>query len=75
MAEIKATADTETAAADCHRAGAGVHIQVDGILLHRLLADQMGHRAPKALNHPPTTRERQAEAADAIDVAQKKPTM
>jgi hypothetical protein len=67
---MEATADPETAAAEGHRTGAGVHhTQVDGILLHRLLADQMGHRAPKALSHPPTTRERQAEAADAIDIA------
>ena len=47
----------------------GVHYtQVDGILLHRPVADQMDHRAPKALNHPPTTREMEAEAADAIDI-------
>ena len=60
---MEATADPETAAAEGHRAVAGArHAQVDGVLLHRLLADQMGHRAPKALSHPPTTRVRQAEA-------------
>ena len=67
---MEATADPETAAAEAHRAGTGVHhTQVDGILLHRPLADQMDHRAPKALNHPPTTREKEAEAADVIDIA------
>ena len=67
---MEATADPETAAAEGHRTGTGVHhTQVDGILLHRPLADQMDHRAPKALNHPPTTREMEAEAADAIEIA------
>ena len=69
---MEATADQETAAAEGHRADAGVHhTQVDGILLHRHLADQMvqmDHRAPRVLNHPPTTREIGAEAADAIDI-------
>ena len=64
---MEATAGLETAAAEGHRAGAGVHItQVDGALLHRPLADQMDHRAPKALTHSPTTREKEAEAADVI---------
>ena len=72
-AEIEATAGQETAAAEGHRTDTGVHhTQVDGVLLHRHLADhmvQMDHRAPLVLNHPPTTRERGAEAADAIDIA------
>ncbi len=70
MAEIEATADPGTAAAEGHRTGTGVRqTQVDGILLHRPLADQMDHWAPKALSHPPTTREMEAEAADAIDIS------
>ncbi len=67
---MEATADPETAAAEGHRAGTGVHrIQADGVLLPRPLADQMDHRAPRDLNHPPTTREKEAEAADVIDIA------
>ena len=64
---MEATAYPETAAAET---GTGVHhTQVDGILLHRPLAGQMDHRAPKALSHPPTTREMEAEAADVIEIA------
>ncbi len=67
---MEATADPETAAAEGHRAGATVrHTQMDGTLLDRPLADQMDHRDPKALSHPPTTREKEAEAADVIEIA------
>ena len=72
---MEATADPETAEAESHRTGTGVHhIQVDGILLHGPLADHMDRRAPKALSHPRTISEMEAEAADAIEIVLKKPT-
>ncbi len=72
-AKMEATADT--AAAEGHRAGAGLRrTQVDVNPIHLPLADQMDHRAPKARSHPPTMREMEAEVADVMEIAYEKPT-
>ncbi len=71
---MEAMADLETVAED-PRFGVGApRSQADNIPLDRLMAEiQTDRRAPEVPSRPPTMTEMEAEAADAIEIASRKP--